>query len=349
MKFSDLNLFIWNDTETNHKKIPSDESIFIFRISDQKNDKPEILVFEFKLSFHNHGGNLSKKVIAALKILNPKLRVLLAQQITDFIKSCFRFRRVSSPNRNAGDSLKLVFVADVAVNGDDLVNDDDDDDDASRTPEFIYQADEVHYNTPSINRAVDVEINFDLDEEQRQREIRNIETQMGSIFTHAQRSITILSSMLPFLNDHLGVNEENIDYPIVNEENSIECCDEEEVKNVLRILKSHYKIKDRVLRTSKRLAKKRNRDEIDCENKAPNSSQRLSKIKQTIRFAEEEELREDCTCSICLENLSNDGDNLKIVRCKHVFHSECLLQWLSKNQSCPCCRSYSFVDVFIKY
>ncbi|XP_057523554.1 uncharacterized protein LOC130803465 [Amaranthus tricolor] len=347
MRFSDLKLFIWNDTETNHKKIPSDESIFIFRISDHKNDKLEILVFEFKLSLHNHGGNLLKKVISALKILIPKLRVLLAQQITDFIKSCFRFRRVSSPNRNAGNSSKLVFVADVAVNGDDLVNDDDD---ASRSPVFIYQADEVHYNTRSINRTIDVEINFDFDvEEQQQRERRNIETQIGSILTQAQRSFTVLSSILPFLNDDFGVNEENIDNAIVNEENSIECCDEEEVKNVLTILRSHYKIKDRVLRTSKRLANKRNRDEIDCENKVPNTSQSLSKIKQTIRFATEEELREDCTCSICLENMSNDGDNLKIIRCKHVFHRKCLLKWLSKKQSCPCCRSYSFVDVFVKY
>ena len=41
------------------------------------------------------------------------------------------------------------------------------------------------------------------------------------------------------------------------------------------------------------------------------------------------------TCSICLENLSDD---YKLV-CNHVFHKECITYWLTKSNTCPLCRT----------
>jgi len=50
----------------------------------------------------------------------------------------------------------------------------------------------------------------------------------------------------------------------------------------------------------------------------------------------------DTTCSICLENVNNDGLTLG---CKHHFHKGCLQEWVKQqildwnNPSCPTCRT----------
>lgn len=44
-------------------------------------------------------------------------------------------------------------------------------------------------------------------------------------------------------------------------------------------------------------------------------------------------------CSICLDLLSKNEDYcLKIKKCSHIFHETCIVQWLSKNTTCPICR-----------
>jgi hypothetical protein len=44
-------------------------------------------------------------------------------------------------------------------------------------------------------------------------------------------------------------------------------------------------------------------------------------------------------CTICLMPY-DDGDNLRILRCKHGFHVECIDQWLTGHvNSCPICRA----------
>lgn len=40
------------------------------------------------------------------------------------------------------------------------------------------------------------------------------------------------------------------------------------------------------------------------------------------------------TCSICLENVSNVP-----LKCGHVFHDKCVLEWFKTNNTCPNCRS----------
>lgn len=42
-------------------------------------------------------------------------------------------------------------------------------------------------------------------------------------------------------------------------------------------------------------------------------------------------------CSICHDTI-NQNDNIVITKCKHSFHSECLLKWAVNNNSCPLCR-----------
>lgn len=42
-------------------------------------------------------------------------------------------------------------------------------------------------------------------------------------------------------------------------------------------------------------------------------------------------------CAVCMEGFRGDGG--KQVRCGHVFHENCIFQWLSIRDSCPLCRS----------
>lgn len=40
-------------------------------------------------------------------------------------------------------------------------------------------------------------------------------------------------------------------------------------------------------------------------------------------------------CSICLDAITNSYTKLS---CSHQFHLKCIATWLSKTDSCPCCR-----------
>ncbi|KAL4474226.1 hypothetical protein ABPG72_001765 [Tetrahymena utriculariae] len=43
-------------------------------------------------------------------------------------------------------------------------------------------------------------------------------------------------------------------------------------------------------------------------------------------------------CVVCLCDFEDD-ENVRSTYCKHVFHSECLTDWMKKNESCPYCRT----------
>lgn len=46
-------------------------------------------------------------------------------------------------------------------------------------------------------------------------------------------------------------------------------------------------------------------------------------------------------CSICLEVLptsENKMAEIKVLRCRHAFHTKCVDTWLERNGNCPLCR-----------
>ena len=58
----------------------------------------------------------------------------------------------------------------------------------------------------------------------------------------------------------------------------------------------------------------------------------LTKVKINKDFTE---------CSICLENFSEEDDDIYKINCpctQQFFHKDCITSWLKKNCSCPICR-----------
>ena len=54
------------------------------------------------------------------------------------------------------------------------------------------------------------------------------------------------------------------------------------------------------------------------------------------------EVETDSTCPICFENI-DEGVQLK---CKHVFHDQCVGKWFMKKTTCPMCR-YDILTPYI--
>ncbi|KAI9085724.1 hypothetical protein K1719_032330 [Acacia pycnantha] len=45
-------------------------------------------------------------------------------------------------------------------------------------------------------------------------------------------------------------------------------------------------------------------------------------------------------CAVCLNKIG-EGDEVRVLRCEHVFHRECLNQWVGlRNFTCPLCRHF---------
>ena len=43
-------------------------------------------------------------------------------------------------------------------------------------------------------------------------------------------------------------------------------------------------------------------------------------------------------CSICLDDYSDPEIKLNRLPCNHVFHKDCIQEWLKDNDTCPECR-----------
>lgn len=43
-------------------------------------------------------------------------------------------------------------------------------------------------------------------------------------------------------------------------------------------------------------------------------------------------------CGVCMDSFQ-DGEDIKKLFCEHIFHKECLNQWLQSKKNCPLCES----------
>ncbi|GAB6028186.1 hypothetical protein CHUAL_002391 [Chamberlinius hualienensis] len=64
----------------------------------------------------------------------------------------------------------------------------------------------------------------------------------------------------------------------------------------------------------------------------PASKKAVSELKRRIVRGETGE-----SCAICLKKYDEEDEVIEMP-CKHEFHLECIMPWLSKSNSCPVCR-----------
>lgn len=45
------------------------------------------------------------------------------------------------------------------------------------------------------------------------------------------------------------------------------------------------------------------------------------------------------SCAICLENFDTLSEVKQLPICHHIFHTNCLTEWLARHGNCPMCRT----------
>ena len=48
--------------------------------------------------------------------------------------------------------------------------------------------------------------------------------------------------------------------------------------------------------------------------------------------------RRETECAICLEEFKRNDIIKEFYKCKHIFHKDCLKNWLKRSNVCPLCK-----------
>lgn len=77
----------------------------------------------------------------------------------------------------------------------------------------------------------------------------------------------------------------------------------------------------------------RRRREPDVE--APNDDLEITPVVKT-RLLQEADIVDDPVCTICLSPLLV-GEQVAALECPHLYHADCIVEWLRRKNSCPLC------------
>lgn len=62
------------------------------------------------------------------------------------------------------------------------------------------------------------------------------------------------------------------------------------------------------------------------------------KITLKTQTITQKEVGDELTCSICLEPFKKD-EKVTALKCKHLYHKDCIKPWIESHYTCPICRS----------
>jgi len=63
----------------------------------------------------------------------------------------------------------------------------------------------------------------------------------------------------------------------------------------------------------------------------------INKIKNKSNYTICKNEDEDLSCTICLEDIKKK-EKIKILACNHIFHYDCISEWLTHGKTCPNCN-----------
>tara|TARA_Y100001970_G_C14131053_1_gene801735 strand:- start:900 stop:1382 length:483 start_codon:yes stop_codon:yes gene_type:complete len=75
------------------------------------------------------------------------------------------------------------------------------------------------------------------------------------------------------------------------------------------------------------------------QNQSDNSKV-ISKIKKNI--VSPKDIDKSSSCSICLEEFNSEKE-IAFLDCKHMYHMDCIIEWIKNEVSCPLCRNSELV------
>ena len=91
-----------------------------------------------------------------------------------------------------------------------------------------------------------------------------------------------------------------------------------------------------------------NNHDSDLDNtlNQPDDNQTLPKIiseikKNTVQL---DTIDKGLICSICLDDFNSEKEVI-FLDCKHIYHMECIIEWINKDASCPLCRKNIQVEL----
>ena len=80
-----------------------------------------------------------------------------------------------------------------------------------------------------------------------------------------------------------------------------------------------------------------NNQDLRAHNNEGLNFHELNRLKQ-MKFDKNEANIRNKTCSICLNDFVDNENLIKLPECDHLFHNECIIDWLKMHLICPYCR-----------
>lgn len=77
--------------------------------------------------------------------------------------------------------------------------------------------------------------------------------------------------------------------------------------------------------------------DLNANNSEGLNFHELNRLKQW-KFNQDERENRNKTCSICLNDFENNENLIRLPECDHLFHNECIIDWLKGHIICPYCR-----------